>query len=220
MTDPSLNPDAPRAHIRPVKKTRARFSRKATAAETIEGFTRDTDLVALTYGQFSLLDLIDATLDVTGPAHVLIATWSAGFYDIDAALAWRDSGRMLSTRFIMDSSDKRGQATPATVADLFDPHNIRTTRSHAKFVLLSNDDGWRVIITSSMNLNLNKRLEQFEITDDPERFNLFNTFAEAVWEQTPPGSTGDRKMPNIDTLPFEVEDTPATFAAADLSGWA
>lgn len=220
MNDPSLDPDALRVHSRPVKRTRARFSRKASAAETIAGFDRDTDIVGLTYGQFSLLDLIDATLDVTGPAHALIATWSAGFYDIDAAVRWRDSGRMLSTRFIMDSSDKRGQATPATVADLFDPQNIRTTRSHAKFVLLSNDEGWNVVITSSMNLNLNKRLEQFEMTDDPERFNLFNTFADAVWEQTPPGPTGDRKMPKIDTLPFEVEESPATFAAADLSGWA
>lgn len=220
MIDPSTNPNARRAHVRPVRKARARFSRKASAAETIEGFARDTDLVALTYGQFSLLDLIDAALDITGPAHVVIGTWSAGFYDVDAAIRWRDSGRMLSTRFVMDSSDKRGQATAGDVASLFGAENIRTTRSHAKFVLLSNDDGWRVVITSSMNLNLNKRLEQFEMTDDPDRFSLFSEFVDAVWSQLAEGSTYDRKLPPVEGHSAEVEESgPLAFAPADLSAW-
>lgn len=208
-----------RTHVRARRTTRTRFSRAAAATETIAGFDRDTDILGLTYGQFSLLDLIDAVLDITGPAHVTIGTWSAGFYDVDAAVAWRDSGRLLSARFVMDSSEKRGQATPGDVATLFGADSIRTTRSHAKFVLISNDAGWRVVITSSMNLNLNKRLEQFELTDDPDRYALLNEFVEAVWAELPEGATRDRKMPNV-TLADEVEVASTTMLqAADLSGW-
>lgn len=221
MTRDVATGETAKAHIRPARKAHARFSKVADARDTIAGFDRNMDVVGLTYGQFSLLDLIDAALEITGPAHVVIGTWSAGFYDVDAAVRWRDSGRMLSTRFIMDSSDKRGQATPGDVVTLFGAEAVRTTRSHAKFALISNDEGWRVVITSSMNLNLNKRLEQFEMTDDADRFAMFSDFVDAVWEQMPAGSTGDRKMPTLDGLD-EVEPTTViqSLSSADLSGWA
>jgi len=154
------------------------------------------DVLGLTFGQFSLIDLIDAALEVTGPADVVISTWSAGFYDVDAAVRWRDAGRMLSTRFRMDSSDKRGQSTPGDVVELFGAENVRTFRSHAKFVLIGNDE-WNVVITTSMNLNLNPRLEQFEITDDLDRYAMLREFVEAVWVEAPAGSTGDRTLPGL-----------------------
>ena len=82
------------AHVRPVRKTRARLSKFANARDTIAGFGHGMDVVGLTFGQFSLLDLIDAALEITGPADVTVSTWSAGFYDVDAAERFRDSGRM------------------------------------------------------------------------------------------------------------------------------
>lgn len=182
------------AHARPVRKARHRFSKVANARTTIEGFGKGMDVVGLTFGQFSLIDLIDAVLEITGPAHVTISTWSAGFYDVDAARKFRDDGRLLSTRFLMDSSDKRRQATPGDVIDLFGVESVRTTRSHAKFALIRND-GWDVVITSSMNLNLNPRVEQFELTDDADRCDLFARFVDSVWTDLPEGSTGDRKLP-------------------------
>jgi hypothetical protein len=183
-------------HTRPARKTRARLSKVASARDTIDGFDHGCDILGLTFGQFSLIDLIDAALEISGPAHVVISTWSAGFYDVAAAIRWRDSGRMLTTRFVMDSSEKRGQATPGSVADLFGADNVRTFRSHAKFALISNDD-WSIVITTSMNLNLNPRLEQFEMTDDPDRFQLLDEFVTAVWDELPEGSHDDRTLPGI-----------------------
>ena len=170
------------AHVRPARKTRARFSKAANAAATINGFDHDTDICGLTMGQFSLLDLIDATLQITGPAHVTISTWSAGFYDAEAAKRFRDSGRLLSIRFIMDNGKKRGQANATDVADIFGPDSVRATKSHAKFAIICNDH-WNVLITGSMNLNLNPRIEQFEMTDDLHRAELFTAFADAVFNQ-------------------------------------
>ena len=182
------------AHVRPKRKARARFSKVANARDTIRGFGKGMDVVGLTYGQFSLLDLIDATLEITGPADVSISTWSAGFYDVEAAERFRDSGRIRSIRFVMDSSAKRGQASVGDVGQVFGADTVRATRSHAKFALIRNE-GWDVLITSSMNLNLNPRCEQFEMTDDPVRAELFAGFVDALWDELPEGDTEDRKLP-------------------------
>jgi hypothetical protein len=172
------------------------LSKVASARDTIAGFDHGMDVAGLTFGQFSLLDLIDATLEITGPADVVVSTWSAGFYDVDAALRFRDSGRLLSIRFVMDSSAKRGQASVGDVASIFGPDSVRATRSHAKFALIRNGE-WSVLITTSMNLNLNPRCEQFEMTDDRGRADLFSAFADALWDELPAGDTEDRQLPAL-----------------------
>lgn len=192
------------AHLRPKRNTRARFSKVASARDTIAGFGRDMDVAGLTFGQFSLIDLIQAALEITGPADVTISTWSAGFYDIDAAERFRANGLMRSVRFIMDAASmKKGQASVYDIADLFGKDAIRTTRTHAKFALVRNDD-WDVVITSSMNLNLNPRCEQFEMTDDAERCGMFAAFADALFEELPAGGArsrnGDQSLPLLSGL--------------------
>lgn len=189
----------PIAHLRPARKTRARLSKVASARDTIAGFDHHMDVVGLTFGQFSLLDLIDATLEITGPADVAISTWSAGFYDVEAAERFRDSGRIRRIRFVMDSSAKRGQASVGDVGEVFGPDTVRATRSHAKFALITNDD-WSVLITTSMNLNLNPRCEQFEMTDDPDRADLFMGFVDALFDELDEGDTEDRQMPGLHHL--------------------
>lgn len=184
------------AHLRPSRVARHRVSKVASARDTIEGFAHGMDVVGLTFGQFSLLDLIQAALEITGPADVAISTWSAGFYDVEAAERFRDSGAIRRIRFVMDSSDKRGQATAGDVGSLFGRDAIRTSRSHAKFAILTNDS-WSVVITSSMNLNLNPRLEQFEMTDDPERAEMFLGFVDALFAELPAGGVGDRELPAL-----------------------
>ena len=182
------------AHVRPARKARSRFSKVASARDTIAGFGHGMDVAGLTFGQFSLLDLIDAALEITGPADVAISTWSAGFYDVDAAKRFRDSGRIRSIRFLMDSSAKRGQATVGNVGEIFGEDTVRATRSHAKFALVTNEE-WSVTITSSMNLNLNPRCEQFEMTDDPERTAMFMGFVDEVFGELAKGDTQERRLP-------------------------
>jgi hypothetical protein len=205
-------------HVRKVRKARHRLSKVANARDTIAGFEPGTDIVGLTYGQFSLLDLIEATLEVTGPADVTISTWSAGFYDVDAAVRFRDNGLLTSCRFLMDSSAKRGQATPGDVAELFGQDSIRTSRSHAKFVLIGNAD-WQVVITSSMNLNLNPRLEQFEMTDDSDRYAFFMGFVQSVWTDLPEGWVEDRKLPPAVGLEHVEPDLGLEIGKVTVGQW-
>lgn len=173
------------------------MSKVASARDTIRGFGHEMDVVGLTFGQFSLLDLLHAALDLTGPADVAISTWSAGLYDVEAAKRFVADGRIRRVRFVMDSSDqKRGQASAVGIADMFGDEAIRTTRTHAKFVLITNEE-WSVLITSSMNLNLNPRCEQFEMTDDAERAALFMEFVDALFRDEVPGGAGDRSLPAL-----------------------
>ena len=51
--------------------------------------------------------------------------------------------------------------------DRFGLDCIRVTKNHAKIVLVSTEDGWRVTLRGSMNLNANPRFEQFDVSDDP-----------------------------------------------------
>lgn len=182
MTAPATG----RAHLRPARKTRVRLSKVANARDTIAGFDHGTDVLGLTFGHFSLLDIIDATLEITGPADVTISTWSAGFYDVEAAERFRDSGRFRSIRFVMDIARKRGQADPGDVATIFGADAVRTMRTHAKFVLIRNES-WDVVITTSMNLNLNPRLEQFEMTDDRDRADMLAAIVDELFAELPAG---------------------------------
>lgn len=191
-------------HRDPSVHRRVRFSRVAPARVLLAGLQHGDMVTGLTYGQFSLIDLLQASLEVTGPADVAISTWSAGFYDVDAAKHFRDLGTLRSIRFVMDSSQqKRGQASAFDVAELFGRESIRTTRSHAKFATVVNDD-WAIAITSSMNLNLNQRVEQFQLVDDEETCGLFLGFVDELF-RSDPFSVERRSLPSLPGL----EDVPA-----------
>lgn len=185
---------------KPVARRQARISMAGVAAKSIEGFGKGMDVSGLTYGQFSLIDLIQATLDITGPADVTIATWSSGFYDIEAAKNFADDGRIRKIRFVMDSGrQKKGQAGEVDIAELFGQESIITVRTHAKFVIIENDD-WDVLITSSMNLNRNIRTEQFDMTDDPKRCAVFKAFVESAFDEAPKSRSYGRIMPGLRTV--------------------
>lgn len=185
-----------------VRKHRARFSRVASARVMLSGFGPGDSLVGLTYGQFSLIDLLQAVLEVTGPADVAIATWSTGFYDLEAAESFRESGMIRSIRFVMDvSQQKRRQATAFDVADVFGRENVRTVRSHAKFATVVNES-WSVLITSSMNLNLNPRVEHFTVLDDREAAGLFRGFVDEVFTDVP-FEVENYSLPELPRLPGE-----------------
>lgn len=186
----------PLAHLRPKRKTRPRLSKVASARDTIAGFGHDMDVAGLTYGQFSLLDLIEAALAYTGPADVTIGTWAVGQFDLDATHKLWTDGRIREVRLVIDSGQKRGQAGLEAIVDAFGAECVRMTRTHAKFVTLTNDD-WNIVITSSMNLNYNSRCEQFEMTDDADRASLFTSFVDEVFAELPAGVTDDRSLPRL-----------------------
>jgi len=166
----------PLAITRPMVKRRIPAGRRiedqrrgSAAAAVVEHLERDgCELVGLTRGQWSLTDLIAAVVNKTGPASLAISTWTAAGTSVQTMLALLQSGQITSCRWLVDTTFVR--RVPALVAEIrkqFGADAIRVTRTHAKFVTITNDD-WQVAIRSSINLNQNPRMESYEIGHDPE----------------------------------------------------
>jgi hypothetical protein len=123
-------------------------------------------LFGFTRGEFSLLDLLRALLAKTGPADVVLATWTTGIRDAESAAWLLDSGRIRSLLILTDRSfPSRQPAYCARLVALFGAGAIVCTNNHAKFATIRNER-WSVVVRSSMNLNRNRRFEQFDVDDD------------------------------------------------------
>ena len=143
------------------------MSKVTNARDALADFGRGMETYCLTFGQFSLMDAVEAILEKTGPADVTLSTWTAGGADLSRSAEHLHNGHIRSMRFVCDCSF--GQRQPGYLAklrELFGDDAIRTTRTHAKFAVLTNDS-WQVAVRTSMNLNENPRLESIEVSDDP-----------------------------------------------------
>lgn len=167
------------------------------AAAAVSEFTKGGRVVGLTKGQFSLLHLILQIIEITGPADIIISTWSAGLYDASVLHQMLDSGLIRDIQLITDRSYYTRQKRYAvSIEEAFGRDRIRTTNMHAKFVLIKNGD-WNVCIRSSMNLNENKRCENFDIDDDVEIFDFYKAFVDEVFAEMPAGFTEERNTVDL-----------------------
>jgi len=140
--------------------------RTKTAKEALGELYPDCAIFGVTKGQFSLIELLSAILDQTGPATVFISTWTAAKTDMAEAHDLLKSGKIKDIRFIVDATfQRRAPGLANALRTQFGPDSIRVTRNHAKFILITNDK-WNLVLKTSMNLNQNPRLEDFDIQDD------------------------------------------------------
>lgn len=137
--------------------------------------------------QFSLLDLVMATIEQIGPSDLTIATWTPGKAEMDSVFEMLKSRRIVNFRLLVDRSFPTRQ--PQYIKRLHEitgAESVRQTRTHAKFALICSND-WRITIRTSMNFNRNTRLEQFDLDDDPVIYNFFETVIGEIFTIVPPG---------------------------------
>lgn len=140
------------------------------ARRAIGGLRPGCRLFGFTAGEFSLLDLLRAVLEVVGPAEVVLSTWTTGIRDAETAAWLLEEGAIRSLLLLTDRSfPKRQPAYCDRVLRLFGPQAMVCTNTHAKFATIKARD-WRVVVRSSMNLNRNRRWEQFDLDDSEELF--------------------------------------------------
>lgn len=136
-------------------------------------------LIGLTNGRFSLVDIIAEVLKATGRADVYISSWTAAIDDMAELVELRDQSKIREIILMVDKS------TPGRGKDYLKKlhamlgNNVFFSRVHAKFVVIQNAD-WNVTIRTSMNLNRNIRIEQFDLDDDPEIAEFFIQFMKDV----------------------------------------
>lgn len=174
ITVPTIHRSAPR-------KRRIAFNETEQAAQAIGPLEPNCEIFGLTKGQFSISDVIQHCLTETGPASVDIATWTASLGDIKRAENLLRDGRITRIRFVVDPSFKsRKPEFCKALIDTFGDGCIRTINSHAKFAIIRNER-WNLAVRTSMNLNPNPRLENFEISDDKALASFFTGIVDQVF---------------------------------------
>jgi len=152
-----------------------------SAKKAIGEIKHGCEIYGFTKGQFSLIDVIEHCLTHTGPADVFIATWSAAAGDIQRAHKFLNNGKILSLKFLVDYSfQSRKPEFCKELVSTFGADAIRVTVTHAKYVLITNDE-WNLVIRTSMNLNYNPRFENFEISDDKELALFQQAIVSEIW---------------------------------------
>ncbi len=176
------NIKSPVVHKRKQKRrTTERSFSGESAGKAVGVLTPGCEIYGFTKGQFSLIDLIEHCLTCTGPADVFIATWSAAAGDINRAHKFLKNGRIRSIRFLVDYSfQSRKPEFCSELVATFGHDVLRVTVTHAKYVMIRNDD-WNLVIRTSMNLNYNPRFENFEISDDREFADFQQAIIDEVW---------------------------------------
>lgn len=165
------------------------------------------ELYGLTKGQFSLLDLVIAVLTQTGPAHVTVSTWTAAQAAIDESYKLLTENAVLSLRWLVDFSFLRRQPKYCELlVRRFGRDVIRVTKNHAKFIIVRNKR-WNVAIRTSMNLNHNPRLENFEISDDPALCDFLESVVDEIFETHTPAFDDLRPQDHVNAfLGFDAQD--------------
>ena len=181
------------AVTRKPRRKRVRSFDTVKASEAVEGLAGDLDIFGFTRGEFSCIELIEALLDYSGLADVTISTWTAADADMRRAKDLLHDQRIRSVRWIVDYSfETRQPGFCQTLRELFGDEAIRVMFSHSKFVLFDGDR--KILLHTSMNMNQNKRIEDFWITQDPELFGHYARLVDDVFFAQPSGATfGQRR---------------------------
>ena len=157
-----------------------------SARAAVSGLDRGGTVFGLTKGQFSMIDLAAAVLARTGMADVSVWTWCIAEYEVEAFTAFFNEWRIRRFRLVIDwAGAQRDMPLVAELQARFGADCIRVTKTHAKIATVATDDGWRVCIRGSMNLNANPRFEQFDISDGPEAFDVVAGVERELWERWP-----------------------------------
>ena len=193
---------------RKVRKTRKRFFNFAGAKDYIGDLEKNTEIFGITKGQFSIIDIVEYVLDFTGKANVMIATWTAGGADIKRAFEFLKSDKIKNIKFIVDAGFKTRQ--PQYCEELienFGHDSIRFYPLHSKFVVIQNEK-YNFVIRTSMNLNKNSRMENFEITEDSEFCEYFKKFFNVTFKEIPKNSYSQsaKLVTPFDVLPKSEDD--------------
>ncbi len=175
-----------------VKRKLVRATKRESVFESLGELKKGHDVFAFSKGQFSLSDVIAWALEHTGPAEVIVSTWTAAKADIENAYKLLDNGNIRNMRWLVDFSFPRRQpAYCEALRNRFGDGAIRLSKNHAKFVLVEND-AFSVIIRTSMNMNENPRFEYLEVSESVEMASWLRGIIEKVFQDLDGVSLDDR----------------------------
>lgn len=184
----------------------------ARARTAIGRITPGCEIFGVSKGQFSLVEIIEHILLEVGPSDLVVSTWTTGGADIEHFGFLMEEDLILEARFLIDSSfPERQPEYCRMLLNRFGPQAITCTANHAKFVTITNPD-WQISLRTSMNLNKNRRLETYEISDDPNMVRFLLDLAEAAFRD---GFTVEKTLENSDRAYKSVNNILGQCAVPD-----
>lgn len=122
-------------------------------------------------GAFNFIQLIFYLLKQTGPAHLFLTSYSVSIDSLNALVRRRDTGGLLSVRFLIDNRVRSISPKPFDFLVTSFPDAYRCCALHAKVALIWNE-GWKISVVGSQNATHNPKLERGVIHTIPEVFDF------------------------------------------------
>lgn len=128
-----------------------------------------TDIHFWSFGNFNMMRLVFWIVEQTGPADVIMSTYSISPKTIQGVLNRRERGQIRNIRFIVDNRVR--SLSPKPFDMLVKNFDYRCISIHAKVACISNDK-WNITIVSSQNATDNPKMERGTIFTGIDVFNF------------------------------------------------
>jgi hypothetical protein len=119
------------------------------------------------YGNFNMMRLIFWILDQTGPASIILSTYSISPKTLQGVISRREKGIIRDIRFIVDNRVRSLSPKPFDL--LVANFDYRCTSIHAKVACIWNEN-WKISVVSSQNATDNPKMERGTIHTSAEVF--------------------------------------------------
>jgi len=131
-------------------------------------------------GNFNLMRLVFHLLKQTGPADILMTTYSISQSTLEAVIQRLNTGLIRNIRFLIDNRVK--VMSPKPFQYLKENFSFRCISLHAKVALIGNEN-WKVTIVTSQNATDNPKLERGIIFTDIRVYNYDLTILEDAFKR-------------------------------------
>lgn len=132
-------------------------------------------------GCFSFVDVIRHIIEKVGRSHVDISTWVASAASTKEIEGFLEDEVIHDFRFLVDKGFVANRRKLYDHILNFHGDCVRVTLNHAKFCLIYNEN-FNFVIETSANLNRNKRLENFRITEHQQYREFFSGVFDGFFE--------------------------------------
>ncbi len=123
-------------------------------------------------GDFSMHELLEALLDLTGPASVKITSFSITEVAIRAFHRLSEERKITNLRCILDQTVKSYRLGLLLFA-VNVSSEIALAKNHAKIILIENDK-WKLTVVSSANFNVNDKIEAGIVSGCHDVYDFFS----------------------------------------------
>lgn len=109
--------------------------------------------------RFNLVQLMLYIIAQTGPAHIIMSSYSFSAESVSTLKHKQEKGELLSARFLIDNRVRSLSPKPFEQLTSSFPGCVRCTSIHAKVVCIWNDN-WKISVVCSQNATSNPKLER------------------------------------------------------------